>query len=186
MLNLVESVTEMPNPTGPKTAQNRPQSRHEGNPEGKPVDQVKPAVTPAKPAATPAKPVETKTESATNKPVEEAFDWASLAPVTEEPEDSKFSRGLKFDVNKRIPESIRNDVEKAFEKDGKYVLKTCATPEQAVQFTVLAKQYGKYRSQGQITVRGGPTKLDPKVVRFNAKPLEKRAPKEDKAKTADK
>jgi hypothetical protein len=130
----------------------------------------------------------TAAEKAAN---EEVFDWASLAAAQTEPEDSKFSRGLKVDIEKEVHESIRNDVEKALLEPGVYRLKTCATPEQAKKFAELAKRYARYRPAGQITVRGGPTKLDPKVVRFNAKPLEKREPKvkaveEGQAKTADK
>lgn len=164
-------LDEMPNPTSKPT-------------QGKLTNAPRDPAGQVKPVPTPAKPVETKTE---NKPVEPAFDWAKLAPVTEEPVDSKFSRGLKIDVMKEIPEPIRNDVEEAFKKDGKYVLKTCATPEQAEKFTELAKRYGKYRPTGQLTVRGGPTKLDAKVVRFNAKNVEKRkSPKEGKPNASDK
>lgn len=150
----------MANPTTPP--------KTPANPGPKPGD-IKP--TPAS-----AKPVETKTEIKKTEPVD---DWAALPAATVEPEDSKFSRGLKVDILKEVHESIRKDVEEAFKTPGVYVLKVCATPEQAVRFTAAAKRYARYRPAGQLTVRGGPTKVDPKVVRFNAKVMEKRAPNKD-------
>ena len=120
---------------------------------------------------------------ATPKPV---FDWADLAPLTDAPKTEGYIRGPQIDVEKEIPEPIRKRVEESLTKnlaakgeDGKIATVwgtvDCKTNAMAKEFARLVKRYGQYRKDGQLTVRVSP-KIDDKttVVRFAAKPLEKR------------
>lgn len=170
-------------PTPSKQGEPRPQTRHEGNPEGKAVTDV--SKTPANVSATP-KPAETQ-----EKPV---INWDALPPAVV---DTGIAAGDRIDVMKDVPEVIRKDVEDSLakflakleaSKPGArvlpvYLVKPLPDAATAKEYTRLAKRYGKYRPAGQLTVRGGPLNKDPKTVRFSAKPFEKRDEKSAAEKT---
>lgn len=178
----------MPNPTTPaRDHKPTPPAHNKPTP---PAPQNKPTEKPAEIGnlglpIKPAKPAE--------KP---AIDWAALPPATP---DTGIATGDKVDVEKEIPEVVRKDVEESLAKfldkvknakegarvEPVWLVKTLPSEEVAKEFTRLVKRYGKYRPAGQVTVRGGPVKKDPKVVRFCAKPYESRGPKTVKAADTD-
>lgn len=170
----------MPNPT-PGTQGKPGQPSKPTAPQNKPDLNVKPGGKPLPEAVR----------------LEETVDWSKFGKATV---DTGIAVGDRVDVEKEVPQAIRDDVEFSLgqyleklkgTKEGDrvepvWMIKELASEDLAKTFTRLAKRYGQYRADGQLTVRGGPLNKDPKTVRFCAKPYEKRGPRKSDATVTDK
>jgi hypothetical protein len=111
----------------------------------------------------------------------DATDWSDV--LTSKPAPAVFTRE-RVNVDD-IPAPIRRMLETSFSEflpatdpakprtaNPKYYTHDFGSPERAEQFIKLAKQYGRYRREGTITVRASLVKGEPSKVRYCAKPLE--------------